>query len=400
MRRSQRHRNCAAAAWTLFAGLFTTADTATADRVQAGAVTKEFLADHIELQLRHALEDLQRFGVLGAVMVIESPGLGRISVPSGHVDAGRTLPMDENRGFQIASQTKMFTAASILLLARDGLLSLDDPVSKHVQGIAGSDGVTLRHLLTHTSGLGDGVAVMDVPRPPPSVPVTFRDIVLLSALEGLRFLPGERFDYNNFGFDILGATIERVTGKPVSAYVRTRILGPLRMTGTYIGSTESWPGEAMARAYWTTHGKDKDVTGPRDLSYANTAGDMISTGPDMLKWFGALASVGDGTGLDLRDFTQGPVDTKDVEMPRYGFGMMYRKLGGREVLGHSGFIQGYMSYSGIAVDEGVRFSIMTSLDGNPDIDYRALKSQLRAAVEEALAMTSLAEATISRGNQE
>lgn len=351
---------------------------------------RERLAGQLARQLQPVVDNLQRYGALGVVFALDVPGLARIHVTGGHVDRERTVPMDAGRAFQIGSQSKMFTAAAILLLVRDGRLSLDDAASAWVPDVPSLADATLRQLLTHTSGLGDGVAAMDVPKPPPQVPVGFRELVFLSELDGRRFAPGARFDYNNFGYDVLGEVIERVSGRPAGEFIRERILAPLGMQGTGSGSAGAWPAVPMARAWFPLSGHSVEVTGPRDLSYASTAGDMIATAGDLLLWLDALRRPEDPVGLDLADFLRQPVVTGELEMPRYGYGMMVHDFGGREVYGHGGFIHGYMSFCGIVAGSELRFCLLASLDGNPGVDYRRLRKQLTAALAEALAASELA----------
>lgn len=348
------------------------------------------LTGQLVRQLQPVVDNLQRYGALGVVLALDGTALGRIQVTGGYVDRERTLPMDAGRAFQIGSQTKMFTAAAILLLARDGRLSLDDPAASFVPGVPSLADTTLRQLLTHTSGLGDGVAAMDVPHPPPEVAVSFRELVFLSELAGRRFAPGARFDYNNFGYDILGAVIERVSGRPAGEFIRERILVPLGMRGSGSGSAGAWPAVPMARAWFPHAERSIEVTGPRDLAYAYTAGDMIATAGDLLRWLDALRRPDDPVGLDLADFLQQPVATGEPDMPRYGYGIMVHDFGGREVHGHGGFIQGYMSFCGIVSGSELRFCLLASLDGRPGVDYRRLRNQLTAALAEALAASELA----------
>src|SRR5690606_24505341 len=101
--------------------------------------------------------------------------------------------------FMAASQTKMLTAAAVLLLEKEGRLSLDDPPARYVEGAPG-DGVTLRHLLLHTSGIGDGVELFAPPVPWQQTTFSLSDLLLLGRIVGPAFEPGARYAYNNTGY--------------------------------------------------------------------------------------------------------------------------------------------------------------------------------------------------------
>jgi len=121
----------------------------------AGAGTA-FTVQAVATRLQAAADDVVRRGALGTVIAVEIPGVGRSYAASGYVDLERKIPMDTGRGFQIGSITKTFTSAAILLLEKEGKIDFDEKLSKYVQGYMGSPDVTIRHLLTHSSGIGDG----------------------------------------------------------------------------------------------------------------------------------------------------------------------------------------------------------------------------------------------------
>lgn len=339
----------------------------------------------LEADMTRVLSDLERFGVSGSVMVIETRELGRIAASAGLASHAPERKMTRDRAFQIGSQTKLFTAAAIVKLAKEGQLKLDDRISNYVDGVEGGDKVTIRQLLTHTSGLGDGVRPLDVPSPPPNRPVSFEFIAELSELQGPDFAPGESWRYNNFGYDILGKIIEKASGESVSSYLRRSFFVPAGMDHTLVGSSDDWSGANMAHGYWTSRGALEDMGAPRDLTWAATAGDMISTADEMVDFVRALETGSPALGVTFDDLTAKAVPVPGApEMPRYGYGVMERTFGGRIVLGHGGFIQGYISYSGVEPESGVAFSVMTALNGDPETNYEKLMERLSGAVQQIL----------------
>jgi len=348
--------------------------------------------ERLEGDMRRVLSDLERFGVSGSVMVIDSHELGRIGASAGLASRAPDRRMTRDRAFQIGSQTKLFTAAAIVKLGKDGRLKLDDRISAYVDGVAGGEKVTIRQLLTHTSGLGDGVRPLDVPSPPPNRPVNFEFISELSALQGPDFAPGESWRYNNFGYDILGKIIEKASGESVSSYLRRSFFIPAGMDHTLVGSSDDWSDANMAHGYWTSRGALEDMGAPRDLTWAATAGDMISTADEMVDFVRALETGAPALGVTFDDLTSEAVPVPGApEMPRYGYGVMERTFGGRIVLGHGGFIQGYISYSGVEPESGVAFSVMTALNGDPDTNYEKLMERLSGAVQQILSTAIFAD---------
>jgi CubicO group peptidase (beta-lactamase class C family) len=319
-------------------------------------------------------------GAREAVLVAVAPGQPpRIAsaIPEGSGD-----PL--HRLFQIGSQSKWFTAAGILLLAKDGLLNLDDPVTRHLPDLPDGAGVTLRHLLNHQSGLGDGVAILEEAGRVPSGAFPFGELALLSRIRGRQFAPGTQFAYNNFGFDVLGEVIRIVSGESRAAFLRRRILLPLGMSETWFGAEESWPTARGARGFHWETGAAREMTDPGRLAWADAAGDMVSSAADMLRWLGAMQEPDNPTGLGLADFTRAAVDssTHGPDMPNYGFGVMHRRFLGRMTWGHGGFIHGYITYAGIDTVSGTRFVALTSGAGRD----AAEPGRVLTAVSEALGL--------------
>ena len=336
-------------------------------------------------RLQSGLDDLSRYGTLGAVLAIQTPRRPAISVTSGYADASKTTRMDAARAFQVGSQTKMFTAAAILLLAKDGRLKLDDPVARFIPEATDSAGVTIRHLLTHTSGVGDGIDLFAAD--PPRSHYRFDDLLLLSRAYGPQFAPGTRWKYNNTAYDMLGRIIEVASGESRSAFVRRRLLAPLDMKDTYIGTEEDWSAARSASGYvWSEKsGSVVDMTRPPDLTWAAAAGDMISDADDLLKWSAALVSGRSPVALTLEDFTANAVATGLPDaLVEYGNGLGGFSLAGRRAWGHGDFIHGYITFSVFDPDTQTAVVVLASLAGRQGTEYGALKSAITALAAVAL----------------
>jgi len=318
---------------------------------------------HLQEVLQPALDDLTRSGVLGATLAVEIPGQETIYLSTGFVDAERSQVIVQGSMFQIGSQTKMFTSAAILLLERDGKLKLSDPVSRYVAGVTGSAELTIEQLMTHTGGIGDSVIFFDPPARRPDFPVSLKDHLLLGRVAGQQFEAGTTWRYNNFGFIVLGRVIEVASGQPLNEFVRSRILQPLQMSSTWLGALEKYPESRMARGYFREgdDGELIDSTMP-DLSWASSAGDMVSNLPDMLRWFHALLDVNNPIGISLADLQSKVVDTGSPgNMKFYGQGLMGRIVGGQLLWGHGGNIHGYVTLTLADPESGIVIGVMTSL---------------------------------------
>jgi len=193
-------------------------------------------------------------------------------------------PLTADVSFRIGSITKSFTATTVMMLIEDGLLALDDEVTEHLDSPLVPAGVTVRHLLQHTSGIPDYArAVDEVARSCPA------SIDPLALVEGLPpdFAPGERHEYSNTNYVILGQLLEAVGGQPPAAVIRKRILDPLGLDRTYLEGSEPGPPPVPAVA-------DFYDTGPGPIECDtpvwpdDTAAGMISDFADLERFWRAL----------------------------------------------------------------------------------------------------------------
>jgi CubicO group peptidase (beta-lactamase class C family) len=185
---------------------------------------------------------VQSDGVVGASYVVLDRGQITTAHNVGMADRDRNQPVDANTVFHWASITKTLTAVSIMQLRDRGRLSLGDPIVKYVpelRRVHSENGdierVTLRHLLSHTSGFqGPTWPYRDDSKPwQPFEPTEWFQLVAMMPYQELSFAPGTRFQYSNPGFIYLARVIEALTGDPYQAYVQKNILTPLGMTRSY-----------------------------------------------------------------------------------------------------------------------------------------------------------------------
>lgn len=167
----------------------------------------------------------------GAAVLVQRNGRSLVRKGYGYADLEAREHVTSTTNFRLASVTKQFTAAAILLLAEDGKLALEDRIRKWLPSLpAVADGITIRHLLTHTSGLIDYEEVI-----PPSMSAQLRDADVLTILEGqprVYFEPGTSYRYSNSAYALLALIIARASGQSFARFLKARIFDPLGMSNT------------------------------------------------------------------------------------------------------------------------------------------------------------------------
>ncbi|MDI3405521.1 serine hydrolase domain-containing protein [Streptomyces cavernicola] len=264
---------------------------------------------------------------------------------AGTADTDTDRPIRRKDRFRIGSITKSFTAVVVLQLAAEHRLSLNDTVEQHLPGLIrghGNDGrdLTLRQLLTHTSGLfpytaAPGTHTTDLDR-------RYTPTALLRTALAHRplFAPGADWSYSNTNYTVLGLIIEKVTGHSYAAEAQRRIITPLRLTGTSFPGTDSHLPAPHGRAYSGTPASPEDVT-EIDPSGAGAAGEAISTLDDLNRFYAALLT---GELLPARQLAA--MRSTRSSDGVYGMGLMPTELSCTTVWGHNGRIVG--SYANTA----------------------------------------------------
>ncbi|MCL1633614.1 beta-lactamase family protein [Luteimonas sp. SX5] len=249
------------------------------------------------------------------------------------------VPLTTQHVFRIASVTKIFTAATVLKLAEQGKLSLDDPLAAHLPDFPHAGEITLRQLLNHTAGVSDAAA-----DPQPGFSRREIDTATLIAEIGKRpldFAPGTRWAYSNAGYVLLGAVIEKVTGEPWHVAMQKLFAQPLDLRDTRYGDESTLIPRRVAG--YTTDSRSRVVRNPVPISSSipAAAGGLVSTADDLLRWMRALA---DGSAVGRQGFAEmiAPPDLPQ-NSERYGLGMYLWTVRGQPMVGHTGQINGFSS---------------------------------------------------------
>jgi CubicO group peptidase (beta-lactamase class C family) len=261
----------------------------------------------------------------------------------GMADLERDVPNKADTIFEAGSVSKQFTAAAVLLLARDGRLSLDDPARKYIPELP-DYGVplTIRHMLTHTSGLRDWGEVAAIAGWPRGRRAHTHAHVLdiASRQKALNFTPGTNWSYSNTGYNLAAIIVSRVSGQSFADFSRERIFAPLGMTRT------SW------RDDYTRIVKHRAIAYERaddgyheDMPFENVHGNggLLTTVGDLLRWNENFVSpkVGDAAFITEE---QTPGRFTDGRAHDYAFGLYVRPYRGVPEVSHSGSTAGYRAF--------------------------------------------------------
>lgn len=258
----------------------------------------------------------------------------------GMADVAAGIANDPSLVYRIGSMTKAFTAMGLVNLKRDGLIdSYDQPLSDFDDEFPHGDKITLRHLITHYSGLPDYLGPIEGAYRNQNTyftPEDIYDIVKESAGEdGLLFEPGANFAYSNSNYLILGLLIEELTDKDYNDYIHENVMSPLGMPQTTTGADDI-QGEGFAKGY-----KNGQVVAPYLMELAYSAGEFESTISDLEKWGDALMGNSFLTADEKTDYFAAPYSEDDFFT--VGMGWFTIKLEGTLVYNHGGNIDGFTS---------------------------------------------------------
>jgi CubicO group peptidase (beta-lactamase class C family) len=281
---------------------------------------------------------------------------GKTVLTKAYGKASETLRATPDLPYQIASNSKQFTAMALLLLEDDGKLSLDDPVAKYLPGITGGETIRLRQLLSHTSGIQDfwpqdySFAAMSKPARP-------QDIVDRWARQPLDYAPGTKWQYSNTGYVVAGMIAEKVSGQPLVDFLRQRIFAPLSMTSVI--------DQDLARGPRFPVGYGRAALGPvraepfPAAGWLYAAGELSMTPADLAKW--DIARI-DRALVPADDWTsqEAPVFLPDGTDTHYGLGVDVDEENGKRVIAHGGEAVGFLSVNRVYPAQKAAIVVMTN----------------------------------------
>jgi len=296
----------------------------------AGAFHQLARSDEIDDYVNAEMQKRHIPGVSLAVIrdgkVVKTQGYGLANVELNAPAVPETV-------YKIGSISKQFLAAGIMLLVQDGKIELDDKISTFLQGSPEAwKGITIRHLLTHTSGLSreapgfDGLKVQ-----------SDADVIKTAYDRKLEFEPGEKWRYCNLGYFTLAEIIRKVSGKPWGEFMRERVFAPLGMNSTRVTTVRDIVANRADGYYWRGHLENDEI-----MLAVRPSGAFLSSVLDLAKWDAALDS---GTVLSQSSVQEmwTPVTLNDGKQHPYGYGWELGPISGRKVARHGGTLTGFRS---------------------------------------------------------
>ncbi len=261
--------------------------------------------------------------------------------------------------YSIGSISKQFTAAAILLLQEDGKLSLDDVVGKYVPGLTEGDKVTIRQILSHTSGYQD-YWPEDYVMTPMLRPESSQQILDTWGKKPLDFQPGTQWQYSNTNYVIAGRVIENITGHPLMDLLTQRIFRPLDMKSVWNSDQEKLT-HADATAYYRHALGPLRVAPKEGRGWMFAAGELAMTAHDLALWDQSLIAQ---TVLKPESYKQmfTEVKLKNGKGTHYGLGVEVLDRNNHRSIEHSGEVSGFVADNEVLVDDGVAVAVLTNQD--------------------------------------
>ena len=293
--------------------------------------------------------------------------------------------------YSIGSVSKQFMAAAILMLAEEGKLSLNDKVGRYLPDLTRANEITIRQLLTHTSGYQDYYP-LDYVAPFMQKPVTADEILKTWAGKALDFDPGTRWQYSNTNYVAAGRILERVTGKPLWAFLEARIFGPLGMTSVI--DLDKTPLDSSDAAGFTRFGPGPArPANPEARGWLFAAGELAMTARDLARWDISLIDHKLLKPASL-DAMMTPVRLANGAPTNYALGVGVSDADGHPMLRHGGAVSGFVSLNSVWPDAKAAIVVFANMDGSgaPGSITGQIAPLLLAETEDPQAAQQLAQA--------
>jgi CubicO group peptidase (beta-lactamase class C family) len=283
---------------------------------------------------------------------------GKLVLDKAYGKANEGLPATPNLPYQIASNSKQFTAMALLLLEDEGKLSLDDRVAKYFPDISGADKITIRELLSHESGLQD-FWPQDYSFADMEQPTTPQHIVDKWAKKPLDYEPGTRWQYSNTGYVVAGMIAEKVSGEPLLTYLHRKIFDPLGMTSVMDQDDTNTP--AFPAGY------KRNALGPVRIAqqpgrgWLYAAGELSMNAADLAKW--DIARMNRSL-IPASDWVEQetPVLRTDGRTNGYGLGVFNHYERERHIIDHGGEAVGFLTQNTVYPDTKDAIIVFTNSD--------------------------------------
>lgn len=283
------------------------------------------------------------------------------------------VPATSTTRYDIASISKQFTAATVLLLDAEGIIDMKRDIREYLPELALTTPVTLAQCLQHTGGLMEWYSLVTVTGTPFTELSEARLLGLLAGIRHTNFDPGSDFSYSNTGYVLVAAAVRRVTGRSLADVAADRVFGPLGMESTLFRDDTSVPIPDFAPGYANADGATR-----RADTEESAVGDggIVTNLTDLAAWFGFLED-GRVLGRTLRDRLLERAVLLDGTVIPYAYGIYHSTVAGASAFGHAGGVGGYLSNLVLLPDHGLGVAVLSN-------QTRVAPIELSTSVVEAL----------------
>ncbi|WP_417457402.1 serine hydrolase domain-containing protein [Kordiimonas sp.] len=313
------------------------------------------LPDEVTISASHAAfqKAMEEVNIPGGLIAVYQNGKILHIKPFGLANVELDVPVKEDSVFEIGSISKQFTTAAVMMLAEEGKLALDDPISKYLGNLPGEwTPVTIRQLMLHQSGIPDyeEIRSYDVYR----FRLTPEEVIKIAHSRPMDFAPGTGFNYSNTGYFLLSMIVEQVEAKPLRDVLKVRIFDPLGMNQTRFADPAAII-KHRVEGYWENKVGDLINRNPTEYSSTLGAGGLLTSAADMAKWDAAL----NGDALlsakwKEEMWTSGKLP--DGTDTFYGYGWDVEPYdANHKARSHSGQVGGFSAFYVRFPDEGISF---------------------------------------------
>jgi CubicO group peptidase (beta-lactamase class C family) len=282
--------------------------------------------------------ELVRQKIPGVSIAVVSDGKPTLVKGFGLANVEHQVAATPDTIFQSGSVGKQFTAMAVMMLIEEGKAKLDDKINAHLTDVPTEwSGITIRHLLTHTAGLGDYPQDFNLQQD-----ATEAEIFKKLQLPKPSAAPGERWAYSNVGYVTLGVLIRKLSGQFYGDFLKERVFKPLGMTTARVISEQDIVANRSG-GYMLVKGELKNQTWVAPMLNTTADGALYLTAHDMVKWEAGLSSskLLSKAGYDAM---WAPVKLNNGSTHPYGFGWMFANVNGNQVIEHSGSWQGFKAH--------------------------------------------------------
>jgi D-alanyl-D-alanine carboxypeptidase len=305
----------------------------------------------------------------------------------GLADVELNVPATEKTVYQWASVTKQFTAAAILLLAQDGKVKLEDPIAAYYpQAPKTWKGVTIRHLLNHTSGIH---SYTDLPEFRKTLRKDYESDELIGLVKDmdLDFKPGEKWRYSNTGYYLLGLVIEKASGQSYADFLKKRIFEPLGMSTARVNDQSDLIRHRATGYYLVSNEVKRAVFVSPSQPYS--AGALVGTVLDLAKWDAALYTD-KLLPSSVREAMWQATELVDGKRQPYGYGWQLGKIRAHRFVGHGGGIDGFSTFILRLIDDELTVVVLMNGGG---ISPQTVASGIAARYVPDLSLASITSST-------